>query len=246
MRSRRLQKFVWPLLALASLLTLFAPESESHAGAFIDPQSTFGEILIPAKRWGANDGADVYSNVDPVTLKPTPWNKYDRMEFGRIYQCMELVTRFFHLQFGHTKSWNVLLAKDTFENHPPGIEAYANGDSASAGPNWGDILVFDASRTYPDGHVAIVYARSRDRVYFVEQNISLDDGTVIGHDSLAIGKDNRIDNKSGLFVQNRPTVKGWLHSTSNSGGQSLDIKPMVPGGVWASPLETVSTTDAAL
>jgi hypothetical protein len=145
------------------------------------------------------DGIPVFSNAGNV-------DNGCNGKTGTLYQCVELVQRYYTLRWGYPAIWGgVGAAADMRAHHPAGIEFVPNG--GSPGPREGDAVVFYGGYF---GHVALV--RRVDRrggvVDVVEENWS-PSGTA----RLTIYADNTIavrDSAYGSYA-----VAGWLHSSLN-------------------------------
>jgi hypothetical protein len=146
------------------------------------------------------DGVAVYSNAGDVD------NGCDGT-YGILYQCVELVQRYFALRWGYPPIWSgVADAADMSAQHPPDVAFIPNG--GTPGPREGDALLFYGG---PAGHVALVKRVDlRDgRLDVVEENWS-----PTGQATLTIYPDGSLgirDSAYGSYV-----VAGWLHSPQNT------------------------------
>jgi hypothetical protein len=148
---------------------------------------------------GYLDGVPVYSNAGNV-------DNGCNGTYGILYQCVELVQRYFAQRWGYPPIWSgVEAAADMRDHHPAGIEFIANG--GSPGPREGDALLFYGGSF---GHVAIVRSidRSKGLITVAEEN-----WTAAGEATLPIFADNTIAIRDSAYGSY--TVAGWLHSPRN-------------------------------
>jgi hypothetical protein len=157
--------------------------------------------------WGAGWGT-VLARLDGI---PVYWNAGNvdngcTGTYGILYQCVELVQRYFALRWGYPPIWSgVDAAADMRAHHPAGITFIPNG--GSPGPRKGDALLFYGGVF---GHVALVQRvdRRTGQIDVVEENWS-----PTGTASLAIFADNTIGIRNSAYGSY--TVAGWLHSAKN-------------------------------
>ena len=106
--------------------------------------------------------------------EPIQWHSGTslRGQYGKQFQCVEYVNRFYVRQLGHnnmTKSGNA----DTYWYAAPakGLKRFENGSNEPPRP--GDIMTFDPPGLDDDdpGHVAIVYEVTQNHVCVVQQNM---------------------------------------------------------------------------
>ena len=146
------------------------------------------------------DGIPVYSNAGNI-------NNGCNGTYGILYQCVELVQRYFAKRWGYPAIWGgVEAASDMRAHHPAGIVFVSNG--GSPGPREGDALLFYGGGF---GHVAMVQSvdRHTGRITVVEENWSL-----TGEARLPIYADNTIAIRDSAYGSY--TVAGWLHSPKNT------------------------------
>jgi hypothetical protein len=145
------------------------------------------------------DGIPVYSNAGDI-------NNGCVGKSGILYQCVELVQRYYTQRWGYPPIWaGVGGAADMTKHHPDGIEFIPNGGSPS--PREGDAVLFYGGAF---GHVALVRKvdRRKGLLDIVEENWS-----PTGDAQLEIFSDNTIairDSAVGSY-----TAAGWLHSPLN-------------------------------
>jgi len=147
----------------------------------------WGTLLVAGSDWG--NGVNVYSsgcNGCGYGVEGT---------YGLMYQCVELSQRFYAQKFGGPNRWPVRSAYQMWSNHPSTLTPIPNGGSQP--PQWGDIMVWNASVGGGAGHTAVVTGASGGQVNWVEQNA---DPT--GRRSATINNNNYVAS-SGLI--------GWLH-----------------------------------
>ncbi|HVC80515.1 MAG TPA: CHAP domain-containing protein [Chloroflexota bacterium] len=145
------------------------------------------------------DGIPVFSNAGDI-------DNGCNGTTGTLYQCVELVQRYYTLRWGYPAIWGgVGGAADMPTHHPAGITFIPNG--GSPGPREGDAVVFYGGYF---GHVALVrhIDRSKGIIDLVEENWS-----PTGTASLTIFPDNTIAIRDSAYGSY--TVAGWLHSTLN-------------------------------
>ncbi len=145
------------------------------------------------------DGIPVYSNAGNIN------NGCDGT-YGILYQCVELVQRYFAKRWGYSAVWGgVEAASDMRAHHPAGIVFVPNG--GSPGPREGDALLFYGGSF---GHVALVQSvdRHTGQIIVVEENWSS-----TGEARLPIYADNTIAIRDSAYGSY--TVAGWLHSPKN-------------------------------
>ncbi|HVA92838.1 MAG TPA: CHAP domain-containing protein, partial [Chloroflexota bacterium] len=169
------------------------------------PQS--GSLCCHCPAWGAGwgkvlthlDGIPVFSNAANID------NGCDGTS-GTLYQCVELVQRYYTLRWGYPAIWGgVGAAADMRSHHPSDILFIPNG--GSQGPREGDAVLFYGGAF---GHVALV--RHVDRrlgvLDVVEENWS-----PTGEARLTIYSDNMIAIRDSAYGSY--TIAGWLHSPLN-------------------------------
>jgi hypothetical protein len=171
------------------------------------PQPTSGGCChcpVWGRGWGnvltLLDGIPVYSNAGNIN------NGCDGT-YGILYQCVELVQRYFAKRWGYSAIWGgVEAASDMRAHHPAGIVFVPNG--GSPGPREGDAVLFYGGSF---GHVALVQSvdRHTGRITMVEENWSS-----TGEARLAIYADNTIAIRDSAYGSY--TVAGWLHSPHNT------------------------------
>lgn len=145
------------------------------------------------------DGVPVYSNAGDI-------NNGCVGKSGILYQCVELVQRYYTQRWGYPPIWaGVEGAADMTTHHPDGIMFIPNG--GSPGPREGDAVLFYGG-TF--GHVAVVRKVDRRKGFLdiVEENWS-----PTGEARLEIFADNTIAIRDSAFGSY--TVAGWLHSPLN-------------------------------
>ncbi len=146
------------------------------------------------------DGIPVYSNAGNV-------DNGCGGTYGILYQCVELVQRYFAVRWGYPAIWyGVYGAADMVLHHPVDIQFIPNG--GSPGPRAGDALVFYGGGV---GHVALVahVDAAGGAMILAEENWSANGEAVL---SLYDGRTVAIRNSAyGSYV-----VAGWLHSPRNA------------------------------
>jgi hypothetical protein len=150
------------------------------------------------------DGVPVYSNGGNV-------DNGCNGASGILYQCVELVQRYFTVRWGYPAIWSgVDAAADMRSHHPAGIVFIPNGGTPA--PRVGDALLFQGGAF---GHVALVQHLDKraGTIDLVEENWS---PSGAAHLPLYAGNTIAVRNSAyGSYV-----VAGWLHSLRNvaSGG----------------------------
>ncbi len=155
------------------------------------------------------DGVNVYFNgMDPTADD----GSYD---YGMMWQCVELIQRYYAIRFNYPDIWAPLYAYEMFDDggHPDTMTAYWNGDSSA--PQEGDVLVFGPTWDNPYGHVALVKSVGGGKVTFVQQNVY-----DIGEDSLPIDSNNNITNQ-GIYGP----IRGWLRDNVTRMVEQDDLNP---------------------
>jgi hypothetical protein len=127
----------------------------------------------------------------------------DSFYYGKKWQCVEFVKRYYHDYLHHTMPDGMGNAKDFFDkklasgqlNKRRNLIQYTNGSNIK--PSLNDILVFDGSY----GHVCIISAAGENEIEVVQQNI--------------FGKSRqtfqmKFENNSYLIGSSKKPL-GWLH-----------------------------------
>jgi alpha-tubulin suppressor-like RCC1 family protein len=150
--------------------------------------------------------------------------------YGEMYQCTELIRRFFYAHdwvsssyLDLSKNWNwtgnaETMAMDPLpdDGHGHQLIRIPNGPMPPTTlPVRGDALVFSNSGA---GHIALVTAVSGGKVYFVEQNWN--DPTKWGQDSLAITSQGIEQRWSGTEWDK---VTSWIHAPMNTGAAGRTV-----------------------
>lgn len=161
MKTSPLLRFVAAVICVTGAL---APAVHTAQAAVVP----WGTVLVPGAAWAgpyANLGdLNVYSNGDGSEDRPN--------SYGLGYECVELATRWAAIRYGVSPwSWHISSAYQMFDvapRLPIPFESLPNG--GAAGPQFGDILVFDQVSWDPTGHVAVVSGVGPGYVNVVEQN----------------------------------------------------------------------------
>lgn len=120
------------------------------------------------------NGVVVFNNgIDYPKSHGKHYSKDSSYYFGKKWQCVEFVKRYYYDHFhhkmpngfGHAKSFFDNKLKDGELNKERGLIQFTNGSLSS--PIVGDILVFGGEY----GHVAIVTKVTSDEVEIIQQNI---------------------------------------------------------------------------
>ncbi|MGB0993960.1 MAG: CHAP domain-containing protein, partial [Akkermansiaceae bacterium] len=121
------------------------------------------------------DGVPVYANGDAPYKSHGKHFSKDGYYYGRKWQCVEFVKRYYYDHFGHVMPDGWGHARSFFDpevsqgalNLTRGLLQYRNGMAEA--PIKGDLLVY----VYGDyGHVAIVSKVEKNTVHIVQQNVS--------------------------------------------------------------------------
>lgn len=106
-------------------------------------------------------------------------NSVNNIFTGIQWECVEFVRRWYVLNFGVSfqeipRAIDIIGIQSVYPlkplKKPKNIPFYFRRDWANI--KIGDVLVFECSDEFPDGHVAIVTFRDRDNIYLSEQNFS--------------------------------------------------------------------------
>jgi hypothetical protein len=140
--------------------------------------SGWGALLVSGSEW---DGVDVYSNFP----RPADYRHYGDSDYGWRWQCVELVQRYYAVEYGFPAHWPIDYAYEAWNAAEAGLLRPSGSDggpfllamenSADWGmPQQGDVVVWDYETpdTSGAGHVAIVVGSDGAHVYVVEQNWS--------------------------------------------------------------------------
>jgi CHAP domain len=167
-----------------------------------------GSACCHCPAWGTGWGAALrYLDHIPIYSNAGNVDNGCNGTYGILYQCVELVQRYFALRWGYPSIWSgVEAAADMRNHHPAGIEFIPNG--GSPGPREGDALLFYGGSF---GHVAMVQSVDRHTglITVAEENWS-----ATGEASLPIYGDNTIAIRDSAYGSY--TVAGWLHSPRNA------------------------------
>lgn len=144
------------------------------------------------------NGVTVFNNgVDFPKSHGKSYSHDSGYYFGKKWQCVEFVKRYYFLRLGHRMPDVYGHAKDFFDkkvahgkvNKKRALVQYANGGDEKPQP--GDLLVFDGSY----GHVAIVTRVGHDKVEVIQQNIFMRPRQsfplTAGSNSWTIGEDKK-------------------------------------------------------
>lgn len=192
------------LLQVAATLRI---PSSIPGPSHVPPPPPSPETCCHCPAWGGSwgivltrlDGVPVYSNAGNVDNGCVG-------TYGILYQCVELVQRYFALRWGYPDIWRgVGAASDMRWNRPDDVQFIANG--GSPGPREGDALVFYGGAV---GHVALVQSVDRQTglLTVAEENWS-----PTGTASLSIYPDNTIGIRNSAYGSY--FIAGWLHSPRN-------------------------------
>lgn len=100
----------------------------------------------------------------------------DGYNIGMQYQCVEFVKRYYYEYYHHKMPDSYGNAKDFFDNTLADGVYNGNRDllqyrnSSKAKPQQGDLVIMDATRFNPYGHVAIVSNVTNNSVEIIQQN----------------------------------------------------------------------------
>lgn len=166
----------------------------------LNPNHEVGDVI------DSLDGVAVYFNggvghTAGRNLAPDGYN------LGLKYQCVEFVKRYYYEHYNHKMPdvWGHAIS--FFEpdlahgalNAKRGLLQYHNGGDVR--PQKGDLVVYDATRFNPYGHVAIVAEATDDSVTIIQQNPG----------PLAPSRESyRLEKGDGRFTVNHPRILGWL------------------------------------
>jgi len=194
------------LLQIAATLRLTDNHGPSSPSRPPVPQPG-AETCCHCPAWGAGWGVPLTS-LDGVTAYGNGGTTDNGCNgtYGIMYQCVELVQRYFARRWGYPSIWSdVEAAVDMRTHHPEGITFIPNGGAAA--PQAGDALLFNGG-TY--GHVAVVKIvdRHAGRITFIEEN-----WTRAGEARLPLYTDNTVGLRDSVTTSY--AVAGWLHSERN-------------------------------
>jgi len=194
------------LLQVAATLRRAAAGGPSSASRPPVPQPG-AETCCHCPAWGAGWGTSLTS-LDGVTAYGNGGTTDNGCvgTYGILYQCVELVQRYFAQRWGYPPIWSgVEAAADMRTHHPVGIAFIPNGGAPA--PQVGDALLFNGGAY---GHVALVQSvdRHTGRISVIEEN-----WTRAGEAHLPLYADNAIGLRDS--VTTTYTVAGWLHSRRN-------------------------------
>ncbi len=187
--------------AAAAAFTLLPAVQVVHAAA-----APYGSVIVAGADWAGADATmgdlNVYSNGSTST---------------GYYQCTELAMRFAAAVYGENPWWPVSSAAEMWgagPTMPVPFQQLPNGGSSL--PQFGDLVVFDVTQSYPQGHVAVVSGTAQGVVSVVEQN-----GSWTGRASLPINGTTMPPRQG----SNQPII-GWLRA----GAAPYVPNLAVPGG----------------
>jgi surface antigen len=190
--ASKLIGLAFAILVLTATAPVVRAEGDTAATTPCSQNKEIGCVLTTI------DGVNVYFNgMDPTADQ-------GEGDYGYMWQCVELIQRYYAVRFNYPDIWAPLDAYEMFDDwgHPETMTAYPNGSSNA--PREGDVLVFDPVWGNPYGHVALVKSVGDGKVTFVQQNVY-----DIGEDSLPIDSNNNITNE-GIYGP----VRGWLRDTA--------------------------------
>ena len=135
----------------------------------VDPQ--IGDVI------DSHQGIPVFYNGKSITNVGGRHLSQDGYNYGLKWQCVEFVKRFHHQYFGHRMPNTYGHAKDFFDKNLPdvafndsrGLMQYRNVRYER--PQVNDILVYDAYKNNPFGHIGIVAEVGTDYIILVKQNV---------------------------------------------------------------------------
>ena len=198
---------------IASVVALAG--ASTHAAAAAQP---FGTVLVSGASWAGQyaqlGDLNVYSNG------PTFGYSGQSGPYGELYQCTELATRWAAIRYGEPTWWNAGSAAGFWTagpSMPIPFRQLPNGGPNP--PQFGDILVFGPTTSFPSGHVAVVSGTEPGYVDIVEEN-----GSWTGTDRLPISG-TTMPPRAG---SNQPVI-GWLRS-STATPQPYTPTPGAPAG----------------
>lgn len=197
--------------------------------------STYGVTLATSTKkpygtlLGKVNGVEVYSNgcLDPSTAEcgghPDTYNTNNAGGYntGLMWQCVELVNRYFLQQYGLQIRVAGESANQYYKNASArGLLRYSNG--GAEGPRVGDILVSEVGKY---GHVAIVSKVTSNTVYYAQQNFN--EGPADLESTIKLtqqGGNYTLDN----FSPSYPIV-GWVRApTSTSDAPTAQVTHITP------------------
>lgn len=149
-----------------------------------------------------------------------------RGPFGKRYQCVEYVRRFYDRALNiDTSGWTNLNAKDFIEPRglaQTGFQPFLNGATVRPRPN--DMVVFRQPDQDPYGHIAVITAVTDSQVFVIEQNWGSDAEGIL---SLTRGA-------GGSYILTRPgeyRVLGWLRPPTEGGEDGTVVAGRISGEV---------------
>ena len=191
---------------------------EEQYPQILDGRTSFVGINSPNLQRGWHGQIKGFLNGVPIQRQVGPSR---RGEYGREFQCVEFVNRYYSSVLGH-RNMTITGNADSYfyDAGSKGLVGFPNGGETP--PITNDILVFDSDgpgvHTDP-GHVAIVYEVSNTRVCFAQQN------TRRSSDCLPVRvQDGRWSVSS--LASDRPVV-GWSRRREDRNGSSQS--PRVAG-----------------
>ena len=125
----------------------------------------------------SHEGIPVYYNGSSISNVGGRHLAYDGYNYGLKWQCVEFTKRFYHQRFGHKMPNSYGHAKDFFDkslgdvayNEARGLMQYKNVRYEK--PEVNDIIVYDAYKSNPFGHIGIVAEVGHDYIVLVQQNV---------------------------------------------------------------------------
>ena len=132
------------------------------------------ELLMTGKQIDELEGVPVYYNGLIYTRIHGSHSATDGYYYGKKWQCVEFIKRYYHDHYGHSMPEVYGHAKDFFDmgvghgklNKARGLVQYYNEKAAS--PRVGDLMVWNDTKY---GHVAIVSALEEGSIEVTQQNI---------------------------------------------------------------------------
>ncbi len=125
----------------------------------------------------SHEGIKVYYNGKSIRHVQGRHLAYDGYNYGLKWQCVEFVKRFYHQKYGHKMPNSYGHAKDFFKkdlqdvayNSERGLMQYRNVRYEK--PRVNDIVVYDAYKNNPFGHIGIIAEVHDDHIILIQQNV---------------------------------------------------------------------------
>jgi hypothetical protein len=250
MRGQLLPATISLILGLSSALVLPVTSARVSAASYTgyaqgQVMATYDSISYPAMAAPKlKPSVALAAYKGPLLVHANPDQAAVHSGLGDEWQCVELVQRYFYGKGWTTVAiWSGVKSAYQMPAHIPatskGPEAIFEPQSKHVAPMPGDILVFsqklvdypnttalDPTKSWPDGHVALITGVSSTRVTFIQQNIATvgPNGGPVPLDQLKLTRTGSGSTATYSIGSEsvRPsgvtysTVAGWIHAVNNT------------------------------